>query len=127
MRRNPSATERRLWKLLRDRKLDGLKFRRQVPIGPYFGDYVCLSCRIIVEADGPLHDEEQDAKRDAWLEAQKFLVLRFSNSVIEGDPQVVFAAIQAAGGKLADSAGARPLIRRVSDPPPSPARGGRDA
>src|SRR5580698_5412188 len=85
MRRNPSATERRLWKLLLDRKLVGLKFRRQVPIGPYFADFVCLSCRIIVEADGPFHDEEHDAKRDAWLAGQKFLVLRFPNRVIEGD------------------------------------------
>ena len=96
MRRNPSATERRLWKLLRDRKLEGLKFRRQVPIGTYFADFVCLSCRIIVEADGPLHDEEHDAKRDAWLTSQRFLVLRFPNRVIEGDPNVVFAAILAA-------------------------------
>ena len=96
MRRNPSAAERRLWKLLRDRKLEGLKFRRQVPIGTYFADFVCLSCRIIVEADGPLHDEEHDAKRDAWLTSQRFLVLRFPNRVIEGDPNVVFAAILAA-------------------------------
>ena len=96
MRRNPSATERRLWRLLRDRKLEGLKFRRQVPIGLYFADFVCLGCRIIVEADGPLHDEEHDAERDAWLDRQKFLVLRFPNRVIEGDPQEVFAAILAA-------------------------------
>jgi very-short-patch-repair endonuclease len=96
MRRNPSVTERRLWKLLRDRKLEGLKFRRQVPIGPYFADFVCLSRRIIVEADGPLHDEEHDAKRDAWLTNEGFLVLRFANTVIEGDPNVVFAAILAA-------------------------------
>jgi very-short-patch-repair endonuclease len=96
MRRNPSATERRLWKLLRDRKLEGLKFRRQVPIGPYFADFVCLSCRIIVEADGPLHDEDHDAKRDAWLASQRFLVLRFPNRIIEGDPQGVFAAVLAA-------------------------------
>jgi len=99
MRRNPSATERRLWKLLRDRKLEGLKFRRQVPIGRYFADFVCLSHRIIVEADGPLYDEEHDAKRDAWLSGQKFLVLRFPNTVIEGDPNVVFAVILAAAEK----------------------------
>jgi very-short-patch-repair endonuclease len=49
MRRNPSATERRLWRLLRDRRLEGLKFRRQIPIGPYFADFVWLSARLIVE------------------------------------------------------------------------------
>ena len=99
MRRNPSATERRLWKLLRDRKLEGLKFRRQVPIGPYFADFVCLSRRIIVEADGPLHDQEHDARRDAWLTGRGFLVLRFTNTFIEGDPNVMLAAILAAAAK----------------------------
>jgi very-short-patch-repair endonuclease len=99
MRRNPSVVERRLWKLLRGRKLEGLKFRRQVPIGPYFADFVCLSRRIIVEADGPLHDGEHDAKRDAWLASQGFLVLRFTNTFIEGDPNVVFAAVLAAAEK----------------------------
>jgi very-short-patch-repair endonuclease len=96
MRRNPSVTERRLWRLLRDRKLEGLKFRRQVPIGPYFADFVCLSCRIIVEADGPLHDEEHDAARDAWLAGQRFLVLRFPNKMIAEQPYEVFEAILAA-------------------------------
>ncbi len=92
MRRNPSVTERRLWHLLRDRKLEGLKFRRQVPIGAYFADFVCLSCGIIVEADGPLHDHHHDA----WLDSQGFLVLRFPNEMIAELPQDVFAAILAA-------------------------------
>jgi very-short-patch-repair endonuclease len=96
MRRNPSVTERRLWRLLRDRKLEGLKFRRQVPIGPYFADFLCLSRRIIVEADGPLHDQEHDAERDAWLDSQRFLVLRFPNKMIAEKPQEVFEAILAA-------------------------------
>src|SRR5579872_131250 len=99
MRRNPSVTERRLWRLLRDRKLEGLKFRRQVPIGPYFADFLCLSCRIIVEADGPLHDEGHDAERDAWLENQRFLVLRFPNKMIAEAPHDVFEAILAAAAK----------------------------
>src|SRR5271170_5710411 len=54
-RRAPPATERMLWKLLRDRRLEGLKFRRQVPLGRYIADFVCLSCKLIVEADGPWH------------------------------------------------------------------------
>jgi very-short-patch-repair endonuclease len=96
MRRNPSVTERRLWRLLRDRRLAGLKFRRQVPIGPYVADFVCLSARLIVEADGPLHDEAHDAKRDAWLGGQGFRVLRFPNAMIAERPQEVFSAILAA-------------------------------
>ena len=52
MRRDPVANERALWKLLRDRRLGGLKFRRQVPIGRYIADFLCLRHRLIVEADG---------------------------------------------------------------------------
>ena len=96
MRRNPSATERRLWDLLRGRRLEGLKFRRQVPIGPYIADFLCLSARLIVEADGPMHDPEHDAERDAWLDSQGFLVLRFPNAIIADKPDELFSAIVAA-------------------------------
>jgi very-short-patch-repair endonuclease len=81
--------------MLRDRRLDGLKFRRQVPIGPYVADFLCLSCKLIVEADGPLHDEAHDAERDAVLRARGFHVLRFSNDMIVGQPQEVLSAILA--------------------------------
>jgi very-short-patch-repair endonuclease len=53
MRRAPTWNERALWKLLRDRKLEGLRFRRQVPLGKYIADFVCLQRRLIIEADGP--------------------------------------------------------------------------
>ena len=93
MRREPSATERRLWKILRDRKLGGLKFRRQVPLGRYIVDFVCLRHRLIVEADGPFHEADYDAERDAWLRRQGFRVLRFRNEEIERGPELVFSAI----------------------------------
>ena len=94
MRRAPSATERLLWKILRDRRLGGLKFRRQVPIGRYVADFMCLRHRLIVEADGPLHDAEKDERRDAWLRGQGFRVLRFTNEQIEKGPGLVLAAIE---------------------------------
>jgi len=84
-RKSPVLTERLLWKLLRDRKLAGIKFRRQVPIGPYVADFLCFERRLIVEADGPHHDPERDAARDAWLKAQGFRVLRFANGDVQGD------------------------------------------
>jgi very-short-patch-repair endonuclease len=96
MRREPSATERLLWKILRDRRLGGLKFRRQVPMGRYVADFVCLRHRLIVEADGPLHDAERDARRDAWLREQGFRVLRFTNEQIDRGPDLVLSAIAAA-------------------------------
>ena len=97
MRREPVANERTLWKLLRDRSLEGLKFRRQVPMGRYILDFVCFQHRLIVEADGPTHaDSAHDRERDAWLRGQGFMVLRFANCLIEQNPQSVLDAIVAA-------------------------------
>lgn len=96
-RREPVLYERRLWKLLRDRGLDGLKFRRQVVIGRYIADFVCLRHRLIVEADGPTHDGgPHDLERDAFLREQNFRVLRFPNADIESRPHAVVSAILAA-------------------------------
>lgn len=89
LRNNPTATERVLWDRLRQRKLGGLKFRRQTPMGPYVLDFLCLRHRLVVEADGPFHDPERDAIRDAWLEAKGFRVLRFNNSEIHNSPELV--------------------------------------
>ncbi|HEV2531185.1 endonuclease domain-containing protein [Phenylobacterium sp.] len=95
LRRNSTATERRLWGLLRAKRLEGLKFRRQVPIGPYVADFLCLRHRLIVEADGPFHEADTDAVRDAWLCAQGFRVLRFTNSQINASDQVLGAVLAA--------------------------------
>jgi very-short-patch-repair endonuclease len=121
LRRTQPATERFLWKLLRDRRLDGLKFRRQFPIGPYVVDFVCLSRRLIVEADGPFHEAEADAVRDAWLTSQGFRVLRFSNAEA--------AAKDPALGRILEAAWMQ-TPKRPLDPSsvtlrvtPSPARG----
>jgi very-short-patch-repair endonuclease len=98
MRHEPVLYEQRLWKLLRDRRLEGLKFRRQVVIGRYVADFVCFRHRLIVEADGPLHDVRavRDAERDAWLKDEGFRVLRFENRQIENRSHEVIAAILAA-------------------------------
>ena len=97
MRREPVLYERRLWKLLRDRRLAGLKFRRQFKIGRYIVDFICFRHRLIVEADGPQHeDRAEDAARDEWLSAQGFRVLRFPNQQIENHREQIVGAILAA-------------------------------
>ncbi|MGI8840810.1 MAG: endonuclease domain-containing protein [Caulobacteraceae bacterium] len=97
MRREPVVAERALWRLLRDRRLEGLKFRRQVPIGRYIADFLCLRHRLIVEADGPTHEDSlYDLERDAWLTARGFRVLRFANSTIARAPTKVLDTIVAA-------------------------------
>jgi len=115
------ATERLLWKLLRDRRLAGLKFRRQVPIGTYVVDFVCLGRRLVVEADGPFHDSAADTIRDAWLASQGFRVLRFHNAELAARDIVL--------GRIFEAALA-PSPRRPLDPSsvtlratPSPAGG----
>ena len=93
MRHVPTFNEGVLWKLLRNRRLEHLKFRRQVPIGRYIVDFLCLRHRLIVEVDGPFHDPDRDALRDAWLRSEGFTVLRFPNSVVSNHPNEVVADI----------------------------------
>jgi very-short-patch-repair endonuclease len=78
MRGAPTDSELRLWRLLRERRLNGFKFRRQVPVGPYIVDFLCVGAKLIVEADGSQHAESRhDKARDAYLEGQGWKVLRF--------------------------------------------------
>jgi very-short-patch-repair endonuclease len=102
MRREPTFNERRLWRLLRDRRLDDLKFRRQVPIGPYIVDFVCFERRLVVEADGPSHQgSETDPVRDQWLRHQGFQVLRLPNEMITLQPDTVLDEIRRQAGLAA--------------------------
>ncbi|MCI3132994.1 DUF559 domain-containing protein [Phenylobacterium aquaticum] len=91
MRQSPTAQEARLWKVLRDRRLLGVKFRRQAPLGPYVVDFLCPRHRLIIEADGPFHQD--DSIRDSWLSAQGFTVLRFSNDQIAASRAEVLGMI----------------------------------
>ena len=81
LRNNATEAERLLWRHLRRRQLNGLKFRRQRPIGPYICDFVCLEASVIVELDGsqPVAQTRYDANRDAFLRSNGFRVLRFWN------------------------------------------------
>ena len=66
MRAEPTEAERKLWYVLRDRRMQALKFRRQAPVGPYIVDFLCIAHRLVVEADGSQHAEsKRDAIRDA--------------------------------------------------------------
>jgi very-short-patch-repair endonuclease len=82
LRKNMTNAERRLWRYLRQRQLEGHKFRRQVRIGPYIADFACLQSLIVVEVDGGQHAEARayDARRDDDMRGQGFRVLRFWNN-----------------------------------------------
>jgi very-short-patch-repair endonuclease len=69
-----------MWSILRDRRFQGVKFRRQVPIGPYIADFACFDARLIIELDGSQHAESsRDVLRDKWLSDDGYRVLRFWN------------------------------------------------
>ncbi|HWP93495.1 MAG TPA: endonuclease domain-containing protein [Thermodesulfobacteriota bacterium] len=91
LRKNPTDAERKLWKHLRLRQLDGHKFRRQHPIGPYIVDFACLEKRLIVEVDGGQHSERvvYDEERSEWLESQGFRILRFWDNEVLTSVDVV--------------------------------------
>jgi very-short-patch-repair endonuclease len=86
MRREPTEAEDRLWHELRGGRLDRIKFRRQVPIGRYVVDFVCLEAMLVVELDGSQHAESaHDMVRDAELKTRGFRVLRFWNDDVLRD------------------------------------------
>ena len=96
MRANPTPAERRLWSMLRDRRMPVFKFKRQFVIDPYIVDFVCFERRLIIEADGSQHAEsERDKRRDAFLSSQNFKVLRFWNNEVLENASGVFEAIYA--------------------------------
>jgi len=85
MRKSPTATERLLWTALRNKRLRGLKFRRQHVIAGYVVDFYCAALRLAVEVDGPIHRPDEDRLRDTHLAKLGVAVLRFAASSVESD------------------------------------------
>lgn len=106
LRREMTDSERKLWSGLRGEQL-GVKFRRQHPLGNYIADFACLHPKLIVELDGSQHQAQADydARRDAFLRAQGFDVLRFGSN----DPFVnLEGVLQAIVNRLAELTAACP-------------------
>jgi len=102
LRKNSTDAERVLWRHLRLRQVNGERFRRQRSIGNYIVDFVCLEKGVVIEVDGGQHAEgaDRDARRDEWLRAQGFVVLRFWNhevlTQIEDVKEAVWRALNEA-------------------------------
>jgi len=100
MRRDDTDAEARLWNALRDRRLGGGRWKRQVPRGASIVDFYCFDAGLVVEVDGGQHADQisYDARRTAWLEAQGCRVLRFWNSDVLANCNGVCLAILDACG-----------------------------
>ena len=103
LRSNPTPAESRLWYHLRAHRFEGWKWRHQTVLAPYIADFTSRSAMLIVEVDGDTHGTtaEYDARRTAFLEAQGWRVLRFTNAEVMGNIE----------GVLPTVAGALPLSR----------------
>jgi very-short-patch-repair endonuclease len=96
LRANDTEAEYRLWSDLRNRRLNGYKFSRQIPLGSYIVDFLCREQRLVVELDGSQHAEnERDDRRTDWLNRQGYSVLRFWNAEVLQERSAVLDTILA--------------------------------
>ena len=95
LRHAATPAERLLWQHL-SRSQQGAKFSRQMPVGPYYADFLCRALRLVVECDGISHDRspEPDARRDAYMRAEGYAVLRFTNADVLGNTEGVITMIR---------------------------------
>jgi very-short-patch-repair endonuclease len=127
LRRDETPAEKRLWEQLRNRSLDGHKFVRQSPMGPYIADFFCRERRLIVEVDGATHSTaaelENDRVRTRYLEKQGCRVLRFHNDEIFNGLDEVLSIIRSA---LAQTPSPPPSLRDGSPSSPAGGRGHKE-
>ncbi|MEO6248783.1 MAG: DUF559 domain-containing protein [Sphingomicrobium sp.] len=108
MRSVPTPAEHRLWQILRAKRFAGFKFKRQLPLDFYIVGFICIAQRLIIEVDGGQHSgNAYDERRDAYLKAQGFRILRFWNHDIFTNEEAVTETI----------------FRALDDPSPSQACG----
>jgi very-short-patch-repair endonuclease len=98
LRRDRTEAEARLWRYLRNRQIEGAKFRFQAPVGPYVADFLCVEAKLIVELDGGQHgvQVEKDAARTKALEAAGYSVIRFWNNDVLVNTEGVLETIRLA-------------------------------
>jgi very-short-patch-repair endonuclease len=95
LRNDMTLAERKLWNALRGKQLEGNRFRRQHPIGPYIADFACLDKSLVIELDGGQHQDQvdYDKRRTSFLQMQGWKVLRFWNNDVLNNLEGVLASI----------------------------------
>lgn len=98
LRKEATPAEKLLWVFLRNKKLDGMKFRRQHPIDKFVVDFYCHEKKLVVELDGGIHDikvnKEYDEARTAMLAGLGIYVLRFNNDEVTNNIEMVLRKIK---------------------------------
>ncbi len=106
LRKNETSAEDLLWRNLRNRKLDGLKFRRQHPLDKFIPDFYCHEKKLAIEVDGSVHDskdaKESDEGRTYELKELDITVLRFRNEEVLNDMSLVLKKIKEIVASIAD-------------------------
>ena len=95
LRAESTKAEQLVWAMVRDRRMNGAKFRRQHSIGRFIVDFVCLESNIVIELDGEYHDfiVDEDKERESFLKEQGLRVIRFWNEDVLKDADAVARAI----------------------------------
>ncbi len=98
LRQQGSYAEKICWELLRAHRMDGIKFRRQHPIGPYFADFASVQHKLVIEIDGEHHADqvEADARRTVFMEERGWRVIRFGAGEVVANREGIWAMIVAA-------------------------------
>ena len=97
LRKSQTEAERKLWEMLRNRRMNGMKFLRQYGVGAYILDLYCPAFRLAVEVDGSQHiDSERDAVRTEYLREQNITVIRFWNNDVLQNPSGIYGKLQEA-------------------------------
>ena len=108
LRNSATKAERLLWRHLSRRQLEGFKFSRQMPVGPFICDFLCRERLLVVEVDGGQHAESaRDASRTTYIEGQGYGMIRFWNNEVTENLEGVIQAI---------------ALALRSNPPPTPSR-----
>ena len=127
LRKDATEAEKRMWRALRE-TFPACKWRRQVPIGPYFADFFSFAAKLVIEVDGGQHAEaaSYDARRTEFLQAQGLTILRFWNNDVLTNTQGVMEQISLS---LREREGATQSRKGEGDQlptnrqPPSPSQG----
>jgi len=113
LRKNATDAERLIWGHLRNRNLEGIKFRRQQPFGPYIVDFIAAEKKLVIELDGGQHatNKAHDEVKDQYIKSEKFRVLRFWNNEVLQNTEGVLERIR------------QEILKDTPSPRPSPPLG----